>query len=194
MISVDDHIDLQYLPKDLWTARLPAELRERGPQVVEANGTYAWVADGQRWGNWAGSRQPGPRRSFQNALERGGVYEPGVLRPTIPELRLTDMTRDGIEATFMFGPITAFTVEDPSLRSAVYRAYNDWLVEFCSYDPARLHGVAALTGEDPKSAVAELYRVARGGKLKQVNFLIGRAKGIYEEAWEPFWAAAEETG
>src|SRR5690348_17208533 len=24
MISVDDHVDLQYLPKDLWSSRLPA--------------------------------------------------------------------------------------------------------------------------------------------------------------------------
>ena len=31
-ISADDHIDLRWLPKDLWTERLPARLRERGPQ------------------------------------------------------------------------------------------------------------------------------------------------------------------
>ena len=29
MISADDHIDLGYLPSDLWQARVPAELRER---------------------------------------------------------------------------------------------------------------------------------------------------------------------
>jgi hypothetical protein len=35
MISVDDHIDLGYLPKDLWSERLPKTLRERGPRVME---------------------------------------------------------------------------------------------------------------------------------------------------------------
>ena len=34
-ISADDHIDLRWLPKDLWTERLPAALRERGPRVIE---------------------------------------------------------------------------------------------------------------------------------------------------------------
>ncbi len=31
MMSVDDHIDLPYLPSDLWTVRLPDALRARGP-------------------------------------------------------------------------------------------------------------------------------------------------------------------
>jgi predicted TIM-barrel fold metal-dependent hydrolase len=197
MISVDDHIDMQYLPKDLWTDRLPASLRERGPHVVESETSYTWVCDGRTWGAWAGGKPKGPpvQRYFKTALERGGVAEPGVLRPTIPELRLADMTRDGIEASFMFGPIQAFMCDDPELRAAVYRAYNDWLIEFCSYDPRRLHGIAALPAEDVEASVAEMRRLADKGGLQQVNFLIGRAQEpIYGETWEPFWAAAEETG
>lgn len=197
MISVDDHIDIQYLPADLWSSRLPAHLRERGPRVEEKDGSYNWVCDGRVWGAWAGGerRGPPPRRYYKTALERGGVFEPGVLRPTIPELRLADMTRDGIEASFMFGPIAAFVCDDPELRTAVYRAYNDWLTDFCSYEPRRLYGIAALPGEDVSASIDELYRLAREGRLKQVNFLIGRASPpVYTEAWEPFWAAAEETG
>jgi len=34
-ISSDDHLDLQYLPPDLWTARLPASLRARAPRVED---------------------------------------------------------------------------------------------------------------------------------------------------------------
>ena len=33
MISADDHLYLQYLPTDLWVARLPASLRDRAPRV-----------------------------------------------------------------------------------------------------------------------------------------------------------------
>ncbi|MDE3076522.1 MAG: amidohydrolase [Chloroflexota bacterium] len=195
MISVDDHIDIQYLPRDLWTERLPASLRERAPRVVETDAGHAWVCDGKRWGNWAGGGRPAAPRSYKTALERAGVAEPGVLRPTIPELRLADMTSDGIEATFMFGPIAAFATDDPVLRTAVHRAYNDWLIDFCSSEPKRLYGVAALNGEDVNAAIEEMRRLARQGSLKQVNFLIGRAKpSIYDESWEPFWAAAEETG
>ena len=51
MISVDDHIDLQYVPRDVWTSRPPERLRDRGPQVVELDdGTSAWVCDGDNWG------------------------------------------------------------------------------------------------------------------------------------------------
>jgi len=32
MISADDHLDLQYLPADLWTSRLPTALRDRAPR------------------------------------------------------------------------------------------------------------------------------------------------------------------
>ena len=198
MISVDDHIDLQYLPKDLWTERLPASLAERGPRVVESEVGYAWVCDDRRWGTWAGGplRGPEPRRYYKNALEKGGVYEPGILRPTMPELRTLDMTRDGIEASFMFGPISAFSCEDPDLRVAIHRAYNDWLIEFCSYDPARLHGIAALPGsdEDLDAAIAEMERLANDGRIQQVNFLIGGTNRVYSDDWDKFWAAAEETG
>lgn len=198
MISVDDHIDLQYLPADLWTSRLPARLSEVAPRVVEEEHGYAWVCGDRRWGTWAGGPVKGPRpaRDFKTALERGGVDEPGVLRPTIPELRLSDMTRDGIEASFMFGPIQSFVADDPELRVAIHRAYNEWLVELCSAAPTRLFGVAALPGlaEDRDAAIAELYRIASETSLKQVNFLVGQANDLYRPEWEPFWAAAEETG
>lgn len=195
MISVDDHIDIGYLPKDLWSERLPERMRDRGPKVVETDTGYAWVCDDRSWGNWAGGTKQGPPRSYKTALERGGVAEPGVLRPTIPELRLQDMTRDGIEASFMFGPIRAFSTDDPELRTAIYQTYNDWLIDFCSYDSQRLHGIAALPGEDIAASTAEIYRLADKGGVKQVNFLIGSANPrVYDEAWEPFWSAADETG
>jgi len=196
MISVDDHIDMQYLPKDLWTERLPASLREQGPHVVESDTSYSWVCDGKTWGPWAGGKPKTPpvKPNYQTALEKGGVFEPGVLRPTIPELRLTDMTRDGIEASFMFGPIQAFSSDDPQLLAAIYRAYNDWLIDFCSYDSHRLHGIAALPGEHVNAAVIEMHRLAKKGGVKQVNFLVGRTNRVYSEEWEPFWSAAEETG
>ncbi len=198
LISVDDHIDLQYLPRDLWTSRLPAKLRDAGPRVVEEDNGYAWVCGDRRWGNWAGGPVKGPRppRDYQTALERGGVDEPGVLRPTIAELRLADMTQDGIEASFMFGPIQSFVADDPELRVAIHRAYNDWLVEFSSAAPTRLFGVGALPGApgDRDAAIAEVRRLASETNLKQVNFLVGQANDLYLPEWEPFWAAAEETG
>jgi predicted TIM-barrel fold metal-dependent hydrolase len=196
MISVDDHIDLQYVPRDVWTERLPASLVERGPRVIElSDGTSAWVCDGDNCGPWAGGRSSTEKRSYQTALERAGLDEEGVLRPTDPELRLADMKRDGIQATVMYGPAVALEIADPELRLAVYRAYNDWLVELCSYDPKRLIGVAMLPAEDAEGATAELRRLAVRGETKQVTMHIGRVTSpIYGEEWQPFWDTIDETG
>jgi predicted TIM-barrel fold metal-dependent hydrolase len=196
MISVDDHIDLGYLPKDLWSERLPKSLRERGPRVMETeSGASVWVCDGQNWGRWAGGRWVDEARSYQTALERAGVEKEGVLRPTTAHLRLNDMDRDGVEATVMFGPVHALAIADPELRLAAYRAYNDWLSEFCAYDAKRLFGVAVLPAEDPAGATAEVYRLAQRGGIRQASMHIARVTSpVYSAAWEPFWTAVEETG
>ena len=44
------------------------------------------------------------------------------------------------------------------LSAAICRAYNNWLAEYCSADPARLKGVALLPLQDTQLAVAELRR------------------------------------
>jgi hypothetical protein len=50
MISADDHLDLQYLPTDLGTKRLPRALRTRAPHVEERDGGPVWICDGGVWG------------------------------------------------------------------------------------------------------------------------------------------------
>jgi predicted TIM-barrel fold metal-dependent hydrolase len=196
MISVDDHIDLPYLPADLWTTRLPDDLRDRGPRVVvNDRGLSEWVCDGRGWGRWSGGRKDTTRRSYQTALERAGLDVAGQLRPTDPALRLVDMNSDNIEVTVMFGPVAALDIGDPHLRAAVYRAYNDWLAEFCANDPKRLVGVAMLPAEDAAAATAELHRLASMGGVRQVSMHIARVEtAIYTQEWEPFWDLIDESG
>ena len=84
-ISADDHIDLRWLPKDLWTERLPARLRERGPQVVENEKGAFWTWEGQTFsphGYYTAAQGSGAMW----AIERGGVMREGELRPTTAEI------------------------------------------------------------------------------------------------------------
>ncbi|HEX9273005.1 MAG TPA: amidohydrolase, partial [Candidatus Binatia bacterium] len=102
-ISADDHIDLRWLPKDLWTERLRAGLRERGPQVVENEKGAYWTWEGQTFsphGYYTAAQGSGAMW----AIERGGVMREGELRPTTADLRLNDMDRDGADASVMYGP------------------------------------------------------------------------------------------
>jgi predicted TIM-barrel fold metal-dependent hydrolase len=56
-----------------------------------------------------------------------------------------------------------FKVADPPLMSAIFRAYNDWLAEFCRTDPARLKGIAMINLDDVQDGIKELERAARLG-------------------------------
>ena len=53
IISADDHIDLQWLPKDLWQKRVPLPLQERAPRVVDTPDGPYWVCGEDRWDPWA---------------------------------------------------------------------------------------------------------------------------------------------
>ncbi len=193
-ISADDHIDLRWLPKDLWQERLPARLRARGPRVIETDKGAFWTWEDQLFsphGYYTAAQGSGAMW----AIERGGVMREGELRPTMADLRLTDMDHDGAEASIMYGPTDPMPIADGELRRACYEAYNDWLAEFCAAMPARLIGVAQLSLEDPLAARDELLRLAKRGGLRHVNILASRATPpVYDEAWEPFWSAAEEVG
>lgn len=197
-ISCDDHLDLQYLPEDLWTSRVARQDHARAPHIEERDGRPVWVTEGQVWGRWAGRPRaagvPKPAAPIITALDRAGIDDLSERRPAVAKLRLQDMDRDGVQAHVMFGPVTSIKVAEPEFRDECHRAYNDWLREFCAAAPDRLLGVPMLP-EDPESATRELYRLAKQGVWRQANLQIANAKPrLHDPRWEPFWAAVEETG
>ncbi|MGH6988362.1 MAG: amidohydrolase family protein [Stellaceae bacterium] len=197
-ISCDDHLDLNNLPADVWTARLPAKFKDRAPHIERRDGRAVWVCDGKMWGGWSGRFEGEipvrPKMPFLNALDRGGIKDQSERRPGVAELRLADMDRDGVEAHVMFGPVTAIEHSDPELRDACYSAYNDWLAEFCAVAPDRLIGVPQVP-EFPDSAVKELERLIAKGCFRQVLFQVALAQPrIHDKAWEPFWNLLEQSG
>jgi predicted TIM-barrel fold metal-dependent hydrolase len=105
------------------------------------------------------------------------------------------MDRDGVRTQVIFGPIFQISTDDPALRVACYRVYNDWLLEFCAAAPDRLIGVPLLPETDPAAAHAELLRVAAKGGVRQVCLMCAQANPKFDDpAWEPLWNALEETG
>jgi predicted TIM-barrel fold metal-dependent hydrolase len=57
-----------------------------------------------------------------------------------------------------------YGLDDVEPRTACFRAYNDWAVEYCSYDPKRLLPLGLITLEDIAAGVAELKRIAKKGR------------------------------
>jgi uncharacterized protein len=198
LISCDDHMDLGQLPTDLWTTRLPAELRDRAPYVDERDGQAVWICDGRVWGTWGGkppaTGNQRPVKPLYNSFDRAGIYDQSARRPAVAELRLADMDRDGVRSQVIFGPIFQISTDDPVLRQACYRVYNDWLLEFCKAAPDRLLGVPMLP-ENPDGATEELLRLAAKGGVRQVTLMIANIKPkLDDRAWENLWTALEETG
>ncbi|MFN0070819.1 MAG: amidohydrolase family protein [Chloroflexota bacterium] len=194
MISADDHIDLGYLPGDLWTERLPRRLQERGPHVEERDGRELWICDGKVWSEWRLGHWFTDSWRHRVALDRVPFDGNPSLRPTTPHLRIEDMARDGVEASVLFPPIFGMRTMDRELAEAMVCAYNDWSAEFTRAAPKQLICVAQLFPDDAEASTREVRRAAEMG-LKQVNFLVGTVTPeMYQEAWDPFWATAEEAG
>jgi predicted TIM-barrel fold metal-dependent hydrolase len=191
-------MDLGQLPEDLWTTRLPQELRHRAPYIEERDGQALWMCDGKVWGSWGG-RPPAtgnqrPIKPLYNSFDRAGIYDQSERRPAVARLRLADMDRDGVQTQVIFGPIFQISTDDPVLRVACYRVYNDWLLDFCKAEPDRLLGVPMLP-ETPQGATEELLRLAAKGGVRQVTLMIANINPKLDDpAWENLWTALEETG
>src|SRR5437879_11439928 len=157
LISCDDHMDLGQLPADLWLTRLPAALRDRAPRIEERDGQAVWICDGKVWGSWSGKQTATdgarPVKPLYNAFDRAQIYDQSERRPAVAELRLEDMDRDGVEAQVIFGPIFQISTDDPVLRCACYRVYNDCLLDCSEEAPAGLYGLAVLA-ETPGGELA----------------------------------------
>jgi predicted TIM-barrel fold metal-dependent hydrolase len=191
-------MDLGQLPADLWTTRLPPEFRDRAPHVEERDGQAVWICDGKVWGTWGGkppaTGNQRPIKPLYNSFDRAGIYDQSARRPAVAELRLADMDRDGVQSQIIFGPIFQISTEDPALRAACYRVYNDWLLDFCQAAPERLIGVPMLP-ENPDGASEELQRLAAKGGVKQVTLMIANIDPKLDDpAWEKLWTVIEDTG
>jgi predicted TIM-barrel fold metal-dependent hydrolase len=87
-----------------------------------------------------------------------------------------------------------FWLTDASLQRACFRAYNDWLADYCSPDPNRLVGVPLLAVYDIEDAIAELHRThKRNLRGAMIPLSPPMACPPYTStAYDRLWAAAQE--
>jgi uncharacterized protein len=113
---------------------------------------------------------------------------------------LEELDREGIDRMVLFPSrgLYAAAVEhmDGAVSTAICRAYNDWLAEFCSADPARLVPVALLALHDPVAAAAEARRsvtsLGMHGAMVRPNPCAGR--NLEDPANDVVWKMLEELG
>jgi uncharacterized protein len=187
LYSADDHLDIWALPPDLWTSRLPSADPDRIPRVVDRDGVPTWVVGERRLGV-----SGAPTGGLHSALTRAGLGDQ-PFRPSNPAQRLEDMDRDGLRASVIYGPaVLGLPVDDPELKAACWRAWNDFTIEFNAHEPARLALLPVLPTHRPDAAAAELERMAAAGQRGALVYCFEFDCG--DPAWDRLWATASDTG
>jgi predicted TIM-barrel fold metal-dependent hydrolase len=179
------------LPKNLYQERLPVKFRENGPRVVDG-------ADGSFW-FWEGKRRRESADGSSNATLLKRFYPkadvaPGALPPTTPAILLEHMDRARVYAAVFFSDTRKWAIEDPELRLAVTRVYNDYVMELNAQSPERLMLLPQVPTYNAGAAAGELRRVIDKG-AKAVEFhVFDLEKPIYSGAFDETFAIAAEAG
>lgn len=188
-ISADSHV---VEPGNLWLDRIEPRYRERAPRLLRGPEHDSWVCDGLdplELGLLAAAGRPA------DALEKNGRFETHVPRAAWdPHVRLEEIEADGVQAEVIYPTVglTLFGIEDPDFKRACFRAYNDWIADFCAVHPQRFKGVGLLVAEDIESATRELERCRELGLAGGAIALdTDRDQSYGEPRFEPLWAAAE---
>ena len=208
LISADSHVNE---PPEAW-ARVQKEYGDRAPRVAKdppgvPKGTWLLIdglppvglshySKGMVVSKSQGISEVEQEKHFETIrFNENFRYEdyPGGWEPAA---RLRDQDVDGVQAEILFSSAVRqlYSITDEPFQRAIFRSYNAWLQEFCSYNPNRLIGLAILSILDIVHTVADIDEYAkRGFRGVQIPTRI-RDSGYYEPKYEPMWAALEETG
>lgn len=196
IISADSHV---LEPPELWVSRISKEFRDKAPRfVVNHNGEQGTflVAEGiapKRIASIAAvNMKQEDLPSFNNAGHAD--FRPGGWDPAE---RLKDQDEDGVLAEVVYATYAMylFAITDARFLEACFKAYNDWLAEFCGHAPKRIVGLGLISIYNVDWAVGELQRCAKLGlKGAMIPCVPPDGTELSDAVYDPFWSAAEDLG
>ena len=169
VIDVDTHLTE---PPDVWTARVSSKWGDAIPHIERVAGEDMWMSNGHRIGKPGSSSMAG----FNGVLPASpATYADIPAAAYDPKARLALMDHEGIEVQVLYPNVGGFgsaafrRLGDADMIAECLRAYNDFLTDWASADPARLVPVVATPFWDLDFAVAEIERCVAMGH-RAVNF------------------------
>src|SRR5471030_2424752 len=202
-ISADSHLDLPWMPPELFTSMAPKELKDRMPYVTDTDEGPKWMAkNGATFGfkngvGPAGSKYVPGKHGRVDIMAETGLYSDGakdIRRISDPHLRIKDLDRDGVDAEVIYGILGAASrLNDREAGNEMLRIYNDWLKEFCSHYPDRHIGLACLPYGNVEWAVAEVYRSAKMGLRGLELSCSWDMEPMWHPCWEPLWQSVSDV-
>lgn len=197
-IDVDTHITE---PPGVWVDRVSTKKwGDKVPHIKHVEGRDLWMIGDEMAGGPGFTTAAGFEGSYPEF--RNG-YDDIPKSSFDAKERLKYMDEEGIWAAVLYPNVGGFgsggflKLGEPELMLECVRAYNDFLVEWCSEDPARLVPVAAMPFWDVKECVKEVHRAASIGHKSILACSEPQAFGeprLADRHWDPFWAAVNETG
>lgn len=204
VISADCHIDLPWLPPNLFVDAADNAFKRRMPYAKETSKGTMWVTDnGASFGLQNGMGSAG-REYVAGQIHRSdrmaeqGLYDDGkrgIRRITDPELRIRDQDLDGVQAEVIYGILgAAMRLDDDAAATQMMRIYNDWLADFCSTHPDRFAGLACIPSHDIDAAVAEIEHVTERGVLRGIEIANSHdLLPLFHPDWTPVWSRVAEA-
>jgi len=166
--------------------------RDRAPRIERIDGGDHVVVEADQILSGIGLiSNAGARFAAPETISAQGRFEDVLRGGYDPEQHLKDMALDGVAGEVLYPSqgLFYFKVADTPLMSAIFRAYNDWLAEFCRTDPVRLKGIAMINLDDIEDGIKELERAARlAADIDHHN-----ASRFEAPPAAPYRAAAEES-
>ena len=112
-----------------------------------------------------------------------------------PAARIEDMDFEGVDVnlTLPSGWLGTWTLEEnPAIETAMYRAYHQWMDDYCGAYPDRLGGLILLSSRDIEGGLKE---IEKWGKSRWAwGILVYAPVGVPLDHpdMEPFWKAAAD--
>ena len=192
VISSDSHI---VEPPNLWTGRIEARYRDRCPQLVEIDGAEVWVCDNVRAQQTSQGSNVGKRFEDPDSITVADVFESVSPGEYDPDEHVKDLDTDGVDVGIVYPTVGFGNFRAPNcdLRTAIFKAYNDFAAEFCGAHPKRLGGIGMINVEDVPGAVRELERSRNMGMVGAMIASYAPQFRTYDSPdYDPFWAAAQD--
>ncbi len=197
-IDTDTHITE---PHDVWTSRVSTQKwGDAVPHVKRVEGRDVWFIRDQPVGSPGYTTMAG----FNGSVPEAPMGYDDILASGFDaHERLEHMDAEGIYAQVLYPNVGGFgsggflKLGEPELMLECVRAYNDFLVDWCSADPNRLLPVAAMPFWDVNESVKEVERAVAKGHRAILACSQPETWGepsLAQAHWDPFWAAVQEAG
>jgi predicted TIM-barrel fold metal-dependent hydrolase len=140
--------------------------------------------------------------------DQEAAYGEAEARGWDAQAQLDAMDREGVDLTVLFPTRGLFTLGldstdqigadglEPEFATAIARAYNDWLHDYCQLAPDRLYGAAMVAPHDIAGAAEETRRCVEEYGFKAIYLAPGAVnrKPWHHRDYDPLWAECQKQG